>query len=171
MENKDSLGILLLNNWLYHDQKKYAAIEKNSIAILTCLGYNSEKTKIASQKIRSLFELADADEQIGKQTYKKLIEICDSVDLTLNRPKNSRFEIYWWKAVRNQNFLAGALYLYLDQISKLGLTHPIAALKASRKLYITGKAHNKKDLRIQTKAMEEYWNIIQKVNPKQFIEF
>lgn len=171
MENKKLLPVLLSNNWYFHDQKEYNKIKENSTKLLTVLGYGVNESEHAAELIKELYLLADAADKLGEESFKKMILICHKIDEHLNRPNNSWNEIRWWKAVRDKNYLIGAYYLLVDQLSKVGKTNLIAALRAAKKLFDAGIAHDKKNWQLVRQYTSDYWTIINSVSPRKFIEF
>ncbi|AJF60044.1 MAG: hypothetical protein QT03_C0001G0548 [archaeon GW2011_AR10] len=172
MKNKKQpLSVLLSNNWLFHDKKKYNLIEENSINLLIELGYNESSSKKAGKLIKKLYEFADKIQKIDLNTYEKMNSLCDKIDHYLKRNKNAKNEIKWWKAVRDKNYFLATYFIFLDQLSKLGWKNAFLSIKATKQLYRAGIEHDKKNWQAVQNHCQEYWKIIKRAKVDKFIEF
>lgn len=169
---------LLKNNWMFHDNKDYLAIKDNSKILLNMLGYNAENYEEASSIIMNFFILADKAQQYQftnknkeKKIYSVIIKKADGLDEILQRKKNSKYEIYWWKTIRHKKYFLSILNLFIDQFHKLGIMNLYHVLVCTFFLIKAGKAHDRKEWKSVDMYLEKYFVIIEKIKIEKFIEF
>lgn len=168
----------LKNNWMFHDNKNYLAIRENSKTLLQLLGYDFVKSEKASFLIMNIFRLADeaqqyqfADKDKEKEIYSVIIKRADELDDMLERNRNSKYEIYWWRTIRHKKYLISIINLFRDQLYKLGVRNIYQVIRCTLLLVNTGKAHDKKNWNDVVTCLEKYFEIIRKLGVKNFLEF
>ncbi len=173
------LANLLANNWYYHDRKEYAKIEQNACNLLLHLGYGRRQASLAGRIISKIFSKADAAEKYQKirnheqemKTYTAAKQLADDVDMILGRNKNAYYEINWWITIRHRKIWLSHIFLFLDQLVKLGPINIYQVLKATNYLARAGFAHDKKNWKDVRTCLINYWSCIGKTKVKNYLEF
>jgi len=179
MSDDKALARFLANNWYYHDRKEYGKIAANSRKLLVTLGYGRSQATRASKLISKIFYRADLAEQFQKSGNEKMEKkayviakgIADDVDNILGRKVNSRCEIRWWITIRHKRIYLSIAFLFIDQLSKLGLRKLYSAMKSTKYLSKAGFAHDKKRWDEVRMHLIDYWKCIRKAKVRNYVEF
>lgn len=165
--------LIALNIMVFHDEKRYGELEKNSEKIVELSGYVKPIAKIAGKKIKKIYLFYDkADEynksgnfEKEKEEYKKARKVAEELNKLLQVNYDCRAMVDWVVNWRHKKFAKAAEVFVNDWEKKTG--SKLSALKCAHYIYRAGKYHDSRKIKEFEKQFEKVYHEVSKSREKK----